>query len=549
LIPVMLHLDNVTLITIDGVDPDLSLKSLQYCCRGIKFNSVKLLSFKKPIAETGGIEFIKIEKLSWKDYNHFIIQKLNSFVYTAYCLLIQTDGFVIRPDLWNDAFFKYDFIGAPLSDYPVWLKSQPEEFQIKFKESNLSESRWPLNGGFSFRSKKMLEFSALCPYAVKDLPEDMYITLHYRDWFEQKQLTFAPRSLAYSFSKESPLTEGEFDFSKCFGFHGKISSKHLKLVKLLSTERSGFSGLKKILNIHPDISLKQYSKIKLKQVFRKSLSRNDFFNYYKEYYYEIKRTKANYDITIDLIITVVEKDFPVLPYAIECARKNILHTINNIYIIAPNHDLFRDFCSQHDCSFVSETEVLPLKKTDIKYNVNGTDGAGWLFQQIIKLHSDLISNSENIVCLDADTLLIRPSTYIDNRNKRILQFSDELHQPYFLAYEKLTGQKHTLPVSFVCHTMLFEAGKLKELRKHIEKHTKMKFTDAVISTIIDKEKSCFSEFETYANFVLSRYRKDYDFEYWFNNSRSRKEMEDLEYIVKIDQSCDYKSISFHDYTI
>jgi len=541
----MLILDNVTLITVDGVDPDLCQKSLMYCAKKIQFSSIKLLSFKNPNKEEKNIEYIKIPKLNWNEYNRFIIRNLNSYVSTNYCLLIQTDGFVINPGLWTDDFLKYDFIGAPLSDYPAWLESQTSDFKTKFFENNFSESRWPMNGGFSLRSKHLLELSAKCPGFPDNIAEDIYITLYYRNWFEQNNAKFAPRSLAYSFSKENPLQEGEYDFLKCFGFHGKFSPMHCDLMKRPFNMKSKIDGLRKAFHIHPDISLKRYLDLTLKKFFNR-MSRNDYFDYYKFYAPPKEQVRPEFNVEIDLVITVIEKDLAVLPFTIEYARKNILHTFRNVYLIAPDKEVFKDFCKWHNCEYINETELLSIRKQDIQYSVKGNDRSGWLFQQLLKFNSDKFCKSENICILDADTVLIRPRLFIKG-NKKILDFSDEMHMPYVSAYEKLTGFIHKSPVSFVCHNMLFEKKKLKELREHIEKVTQKDFNNAILGCIDENENSCFSEYETYANFVLKKYRSEYKIEYWNNISLKNNLINSIDYFSAFYKPSNIKSISFHDY--
>ena len=116
----------------------------------------------------------------------------------------------MNPNQWNDSFYNYDFIGAPLPDYSTWLEKQPSEFQIRWKENNFNELKWPQNGGFSFRSKRLLKLSSECPFDIGNIAEDNYINIYFRDWFENKNIKFAPKSLAYQFSVENPLKHFEY---------------------------------------------------------------------------------------------------------------------------------------------------------------------------------------------------------------------------------------------------------------------------------------------------------------------------------------------------
>jgi hypothetical protein len=122
-----------------------------------------------------------------------MIKDLDQYIQTSHVLIVQWDGFITYPDLWQDRFLEFDYIGAP------W----PTE-----------EGLLVGNGGFSLRSKKLL--SALQdPVIVAKHPEDQCICLENRTYLENTHgITFAPGQLAEQFAFE--LQKPGFD---CFGFH------------------------------------------------------------------------------------------------------------------------------------------------------------------------------------------------------------------------------------------------------------------------------------------------------------------------------------------
>ncbi len=217
----MLILNDITLITIDGVDPESALKALIYSSKDIKFNSIKLLSFREPKGLKNNIEFIKINKLSYLDYAYFKVKKLDDYVFTSHCLIIEPDGFIINPSSWNSKFFAYDYIGAP---WPV------EKIDI-----------WPYlkdynrvgNGGFCLRSKKFLEISKkYCPFIYGEA-EDMAVCRKYRNIFLEYDIKYAPIDIAIDFSIECKVPEMPQRHAP-FGFHGRqyIASSILEKVNI-----------------------------------------------------------------------------------------------------------------------------------------------------------------------------------------------------------------------------------------------------------------------------------------------------------------------------
>ncbi len=197
----MINLENITMVSIDGVDPTYPLKALIYSSRMINFKSIKLFSFIEPENIPINIEFIKIKKFSYPDYNIFIIKNLFDFIDTDYALIIQDDGFVLNSDLWNDIFLNYDYIGSPWRDIPHYNGIRVG------------------NGGFSLRSKKFLDISKrFCP--AHGFNEDHLVCISHRNIFLRNNIKYAPVEIAMKFSLEFPINECEFDLKKTFGFHG-----------------------------------------------------------------------------------------------------------------------------------------------------------------------------------------------------------------------------------------------------------------------------------------------------------------------------------------
>lgn len=217
---------DVTLVCVDGVNPDIAYKSIRFCNKDIKFENVKFFSFSPPSEYDNDIEFIQIEKLSWDGYNDFITNRLNDYITTKFCLIVQTDGLIVNPDLWDDEFFNYDYIGAPWPDDEVWLNLQYEKIRDSFI-MNGGNARIG-NGGFSLRSKKFLEESSKYK-SCEGYGEDVYLcNIHYNDMISEG-IKFPSIETACKFSVENPIKElgyswpncdHDFNTSKSFGFHG-----------------------------------------------------------------------------------------------------------------------------------------------------------------------------------------------------------------------------------------------------------------------------------------------------------------------------------------
>ena len=103
----MKKLNNITLISIYGVDPELIFKALLQCMQYFEFNLTKLIIFRKPQFFKRFehiIEFIEIEKLTYSEYNKFKIKKNCNYIDTDYCLIIEPDGFIVDPEILGSDF-------------------------------------------------------------------------------------------------------------------------------------------------------------------------------------------------------------------------------------------------------------------------------------------------------------------------------------------------------------------------------------------------------------------------------------------------------------
>tara|TARA_R110000822_G_scaffold79097_3_gene189413 strand:+ start:5254 stop:5979 length:726 start_codon:yes stop_codon:yes gene_type:complete len=217
-----LKLDNITLLALGSTQIDENLMALKYSTKNIDFGAVKFISHERPKNLPGNIQFEKFkdfENISYKEFSYYCIYKLIEHVDTDYMLMIHPDGFIINPDCWTDEFLEWDYIGAP---WPVRNDAYIDPFGNHHRVGN---------GGFTLRSKKLLETPANCnvPFEVNEgdfykhmnagaYNEDGNICVHNRHIFENNGCKFAPVEIAALFSHETPTPETKL-VEKPFGFH------------------------------------------------------------------------------------------------------------------------------------------------------------------------------------------------------------------------------------------------------------------------------------------------------------------------------------------
>ncbi|MBN2983648.1 MULTISPECIES: DUF6492 family protein [Cohnella] len=215
--------------------------------------------------------------------------------------------------------------------------------------------------------------------------------------------------------------------------------------------------------------------------------------------------------TIDVIIPAIEKDLGTLPHVIDSVRRMVKHPIGKFMIIAPDTKRMRALCARKNCAFVHENAVLPIAKKDIRYRSARWERSGWLFQQLLKLGSDRLGASKYYLVIDADTVLIRPHAFRTPDGRTIFYYRNWSQPEYFRTYRKLMGGDPVSRKSFVTHYMLFDKEKVAHLKKTIEHRHKDRWYAAILKSMDLKRPFAFSEFETYGNFVASRYPGSFEF--------------------------------------
>lgn len=184
----MLNLSNVTLIAVGSTHRENTFKALEKSREGIDFAVVKWIDPYLPTSDA---------------YSRYILYDLTKEVDTDYALIVQHDGYVTKQELWSNEFFNYDYIGAPWPPKTHYTKDGTE---IRVG-----------NGGFSFRSKKMLDAFNVLNLEFTDngtgfFHEDGQICNYYRKTLEDYGIKYAPVEIAAQFSTELIVPESTLSF-------------------------------------------------------------------------------------------------------------------------------------------------------------------------------------------------------------------------------------------------------------------------------------------------------------------------------------------------
>jgi Protein of unknown function (DUF5672) len=199
----MLNLPDVTLCCVDAKNHILALRGLNRCRSDIRFARTIFLTDAMPadVRIPADIAVIPVGPItSHEAYSRIILKDLYAHVTTSHALIVQWDGYVAHSGAWTDEFLEADYLGAPWPDrnggYTVG------------------------NGGFSLRSRKLLEALQDDSFPLLTNTEDVTICGHHRSRLEfEFAISFGSVDLAQRFSFEMDACAA-MQGRKTFGFHG-----------------------------------------------------------------------------------------------------------------------------------------------------------------------------------------------------------------------------------------------------------------------------------------------------------------------------------------
>ncbi|MCQ6280444.1 DUF6492 family protein [Bacillus sp. EB600] len=154
----------------------------------------------------------------------------------------------------------------------------------------------------------------------------------------------------------------------------------------------------------------------------------------------------------------------------------------------------------------------------IMNNITGTPwGSGWYLQQFLKMAYATICKNEHYVVWDSDTIPLNVISFFDDQtDKYLFTMKTEYHKPYFATIEKLfNGEvKKYNNQSFIAEHMIMDTKIMIELINKIESNKQLKgnyFYEKIMYAINPKDiqRSGFSEYETYGNYVMKYYSNKY----------------------------------------
>jgi ADP-heptose:LPS heptosyltransferase len=286
-----------------------------------------------------GIEVVQIPSIKSKEeYSRFMLKELWKHITTDFILTVQHDGYTLNGELFDERLYEYDFAGA------LWLQN------VWVVENHMNG-----NGGYSWRSKKLLDAVGKDENIKLSHPEDAHLCRTYRTYLEETYgLKWATDEICDGFSYE--LREPN---KQSMGFHGNFHQPYRPTVILSRKAAAG-----DILLMEP---VCRYYAVKGWNVVLDIPI--EFYALFKDHYFPIKhisqfdrgRITPEKEICLDHAYEVKSKQNYLKSYFEFCGITDYVLTRPQLYpLVDENTRLFKKYVVLHIDQRINTPERNPL---------------------------------------------------------------------------------------------------------------------------------------------------------------------------------------------
>lgn len=231
---------------------------------------------------------------------------------------------------------------------------------------------------------------------------------------------------------------------------------------------------------------------------------------------------------LDVVIPIVKGDIPTFINNLPYIWKHL--PVKRIILIGSKSikPLIADLNGVEFQDEDNINEGMSLKTIkDIKKKISGRDQrSGWYFQQFLKMAYANICNDDYYLIWDSDTIPLKDIDFFDDSGKPYLDYRNYVkYDECFFETQNILFPKEylkkTVDWSFICEHLLVNVNIMRSLLDNLTKNGsagKTTFFENIMF-IIPKSLinlSGFSEFETYAAYVLKNYPGMYTLRPWKN---------------------------------
>ncbi len=249
---------------------------------------------------------------------------------------------------------------------------------------------------------------------------------------------------------------------------------------------------------------------------------------------------------IEIFVACISKDLELLPSVLTHAVLNSRNKVTKITVATTSDLLDLEFdVEKIKVHFVDENSLVS-DKNRIALRVKFGPRYGWVLQQLLALTFVMDSKSEGVLVLNADTIITRKQTWLNEKFEQPLMCSYEYNSLYYEFLDVYNFPIKGYGCSHITHHMLMQPAKLRDIYMHyINKNLDEFVTDIVEFSDSHISPVCI-EFELYAYGMLGLHPDLIKKRKFANTNVARSEVT-LNASVADSFANRYNSISLHEY--
>lgn len=248
-------------------------------------------------------------------------------------------------------------------------------------------------------------------------------------------------------------------------------------------------------------------------------------------------------VEIDLAVVAHPKDFGTLGLALTAATNCSRNPVAERLVVLPDQadvnaaSLPEDVRILRDSDLLDETAAMFIEAAPVARR-------GWLRQQVLKFLVALNGTRPATLIVDADTVLLKPRTWLAPNGMQLLAVSHERHQPYVDHAHEVWPNLGRQTVSFVTHHQLMQGDVIWTMfpngRGDVQRWARL--------ADWTKDSSPLSEFHSYGTWLLGSMPARAALAAWANKSVRPIERIDEHSLVELHRRFpNDASLSFHSY--
>lgn len=218
---------------------------------------------------------------------------------------------------------------------------------------------------------------------------------------------------------------------------------------------------------------------------------------------------------MQIVSTCLARDLPIYRLTAASLREYLPGSELHVITKKENFPEFRAGCGADlilwdEASLVPHLTLEDIKSAKLPFPERGS---GWYFQQFLKYAFVEVSNTDDhFLIWDADTILLRPLSFLSPNGKPIYTEATEYHAPYFETFEALFGQKANREFSFISQHQMISKSVLRQMLSEIETRfpSSKNWAWAILENLRGQGTNLFSEYETYGHYLKWKYPNSFE---------------------------------------